>query len=356
MLRALLGHGAAPARGVRLAQFHLDETQGLDPTVVAQDGDGIADIYDPDIDGDNITNDLDKFPEDPGEWRDFDGDGIGDNADTDDDNDGYPDTEDKFPNDPYEWSDLDGDGIGDNKDSDIDGDGWSNDLEKSTGSNPWDKNSVPKDMDGDGQPDTFDPDIDGDGVLNEQDEFPRDPSEWKDRDGDGQGDNSDPDDDNDGVDDTEDEYPHNPNEWKDSDGDGTGDNADTDSDNDGYPDVNDDFPNDPEEWKDSRRGECHPPYRCGPFRSPSHPTQNYPERDPDPGRTIEDLCNRFDRPSHYRTAGHGCDSRLCRRRDTNTCTYPPHPELPEFEMHLHPPGHLHQEHFGTNTLRVEYSR
>ncbi|MFM1804175.1 MAG: hypothetical protein RL136_1054 [Planctomycetota bacterium] len=54
----------------------------------------------PDTDGDGIPNNIDRFPNNVTEWRDFDGDGIGDNADMDDDNDGIPDIIDPFPFDP----------------------------------------------------------------------------------------------------------------------------------------------------------------------------------------------------------------------------------------------------------------
>ena len=56
------------------------------------DNDFISDCYDTDIDGDNVDNYKDAFPEDPNEWADNDSDGTGDNADSDDDNDGYTDT------------------------------------------------------------------------------------------------------------------------------------------------------------------------------------------------------------------------------------------------------------------------
>ena len=49
-------------------------------------------VNDKDMDG--VSNDIDAFPSDSGEWADLDGDGIGDNSDLDDDGDGYNDTED----------------------------------------------------------------------------------------------------------------------------------------------------------------------------------------------------------------------------------------------------------------------
>jgi hypothetical protein len=44
------------------------------------DGDGTCDLLDADKDGDNILNQVDKFPEDPLEWEDRNSDGKGDNA------------------------------------------------------------------------------------------------------------------------------------------------------------------------------------------------------------------------------------------------------------------------------------
>jgi hypothetical protein len=63
------------------------------------------------------------------------------------------------------------------------------------------------DSDGDGIPDIEDEDADNDGYPNDEDAFPRDPSEWMDTDGDGIGNNADTDDDGDGVADTDDLAP-----------------------------------------------------------------------------------------------------------------------------------------------------
>ena len=59
------------------------------------DFDKIPDSVDDDIDGDNVSNFIDRFPLDPYEWLDSDNDGEGDNSDTDDDNDGWSDVEEK---------------------------------------------------------------------------------------------------------------------------------------------------------------------------------------------------------------------------------------------------------------------
>ncbi len=67
------------------------------------DRDGIPDIYDSDIDGDDYPNNIDPFPQNKREWLDTDFDGMGNNADTDDDNDGYPDDVDEYPLDDTRW-------------------------------------------------------------------------------------------------------------------------------------------------------------------------------------------------------------------------------------------------------------
>ena len=84
-------------------------------------------VNDKDMDG--VSNDIDAFPSDSGEWADLDGDGIGDNSDLDDDGDGYNDTEDLFPRDSTEYSDNDLDGIGDNEDNDDDNDGYNDSVD-----------------------------------------------------------------------------------------------------------------------------------------------------------------------------------------------------------------------------------
>jgi gliding motility-associated-like protein len=89
------------------------------------------------------------------------------------------------------------------------------------------------DLDGDGIEDSLDDDDDGDGIPDDQDEFPRDGTEWDDLDGDGVGDNKDVDDDNDGINDVL----ESPNGNEDFDGDGIPNYLDLDSDNDGCPDV-----------------------------------------------------------------------------------------------------------------------
>jgi len=84
-----------------------------------------------DSDGDGVTDDLDTFPDDPGEWEDTDSDSIGNNADTDDDNDGVSDTDEtlKYGTDPL------------NPDSD--GDGYDDGEEISSGTDPLDPDSNP---------------------------------------------------------------------------------------------------------------------------------------------------------------------------------------------------------------------
>ncbi|WP_319525983.1 choice-of-anchor U domain-containing protein [uncultured Desulfosarcina sp.] len=80
-----------------------------------------------DVDGDNVPDVLDLFPEDASEWADNDGDGIGDNADIDDDNDGMSDT----------WEETYGlNPLTDDADLDADGDGVSNIDEYTADSDP----------------------------------------------------------------------------------------------------------------------------------------------------------------------------------------------------------------------------
>jgi uncharacterized delta-60 repeat protein len=87
------------------------------------DGDGLADIIDPDDDNDGVADLSDAFPLDATETLDTDNDGIGNNADLDDDNDGVADLSDAFPLDATETLDTDNDGIGNNADPDDDNDG-----------------------------------------------------------------------------------------------------------------------------------------------------------------------------------------------------------------------------------------
>nr|MBV6628514.1 choice-of-anchor A family protein [Oceanococcus sp. HetDA_MAG_MS8] len=228
------------------AEFESDPAT-VSITVVADDldGDGIPDDQDEDRDGDGVNNEVDAFPDNPGEWLDSDGDGIGNNSDPDRDGDGVPNAADAFPDDPSESRDSDGDGIGDNSDPDRDGDGVPNAADAFP-----DDPTESQDSDGDGIGDNSDPDRDGDGVDNDADVFPDDPTESADLDGDGIGDNSDPDRDGDGVGNDADVFPDDPNESTDLDGDGIGDNSDPDRDGDGVDNDADVFPDDPTESAD----------------------------------------------------------------------------------------------------------
>jgi hypothetical protein len=93
------------------------------PTISAQitvdqpdtDSDGLADICDPDDDGDRIVDAVDNCPlaSNP-DQTDTDGDGAGNACDPDDDDDGVPDTTDNCPVTPNpDQTDTDGDGTGD---------------------------------------------------------------------------------------------------------------------------------------------------------------------------------------------------------------------------------------------------
>lgn len=155
------------------------------------DHDGIQNSEDPDMDGDNVSNETDAYPLDPKEQYDTDGDSKGDNTDTDDDNDGVPDPLDGMPLDPNETLDTDKDGIGNNADTDDDGDNLSDAEEIGTDTNP------------------INPDTDQDGINDKTDAFPIDPKEQLDTDKDKIGNNTDPNDDNDSLPDTLDPFPLN---------------------------------------------------------------------------------------------------------------------------------------------------
>ena len=240
------------------------------------DKDFICDLYDEDIDGDNVLNYNDAFPEDSKEWSDTDADGIGDNSDTDDDNDSfsdadesqcgtdplsansvpidsdedlipdcidqdddndsYLDAQDLFPLDPNEWTDTDGDSRGDNSDTDDDNDGYTDEDEISCQSDPLDSNNIPLDFDKDLSPDCLDQDDDNDQCLDTEDDFPLDSRLCMDCDNDGIDNRYEFDSDNDGIGDYQDEFPCNPQESFDTDKDGIGDNEDLDDNNDGFPD------------------------------------------------------------------------------------------------------------------------
>ncbi len=80
-----------------------------------------------DVDGDNVPDVLDPFPDDSSEWADSDGDGIGNNGDPDDDDDGMPDA----------WEAAHGlDPTVDDSALDADGDGFSNLEEFTANSDP----------------------------------------------------------------------------------------------------------------------------------------------------------------------------------------------------------------------------
>ena len=91
-----------------------------------QDGDGVGDACDDDIDGDEVANAADNCREVPNvDQEDNDGDGDGDACDDDDDDDGVEDGEDNCPMVANEeQDDLDLDGLGNACDPDADGDGF----------------------------------------------------------------------------------------------------------------------------------------------------------------------------------------------------------------------------------------
>ena len=154
--------------------------------------------------------------------------------------------------------------------SDIDDDGVADGVDNC----PSNANPDQVDFDEDSLGNVCDSDDDNDGVDDNQDAFPRDPSEDTDGDQDGVGDNGDncpavananqtdqdqdgqgnacdSDDDNDGVDDELDAFPLDSTETVDTDSDGIGNNADTDDDGDNVSDDADAFPLDSTESADS---------------------------------------------------------------------------------------------------------
>ena len=209
-----------------------------------QDGDGIADCVDSDVDGDGVPNNQDNCPKtyNP-DQQDKDFNNIGDACDKDTDGDGLKDSQDDCPTviNP-EQQDMDGDGIGDACDDDMDGDGIPNAKDNC----PKTYNKDQKDTDKDGIGDACD-DKDKDGLPWNQDNCPTvaNPTQ-KDTDNDGLGDACDPDMDDDGIPNEKDNCPGiaNPNQ-KDTDGNGVGDACQGDADGDGCPDKLDCKPLDP---------------------------------------------------------------------------------------------------------------
>ncbi len=153
------------------------------------DHDGVKNTVDEDIDGDNVANAEDLYPNDGKESKDTDGDGKGNNADEDDDNDGVLDSEDQLPENPNASKDMDGDQIPDTEDDDVDGDSLSNSEELKSGT------------------DQLNADSDGDTVNDGQDAFPNDANESNDMDSDGTGDKADTDIDGDGINNDKDKAP-----------------------------------------------------------------------------------------------------------------------------------------------------
>ena len=185
---------------------------------VDTDGDSTPDYLDLDSDGDGISDAVEKGTGTTP--LDTDGDGTPDYLDTDSDNDGILDSVEKGTG--TTPLDTDGDGTPDYRDTDSDNDGIKDAVEKGTG-------STPVDTDGDGTPDYRDLDSDADGIPDAVEKGSG--TTPKDTDGDGTPDFQDLDSDNDGIlDSVEKGTGTTP---ADTDGDGTPDFQDTDSDNDG---------------------------------------------------------------------------------------------------------------------------
>jgi outer membrane protein OmpA-like peptidoglycan-associated protein len=160
-----------------------------------------------DRDGDGLTDDVDKCPDDPEDFDDFeDEDGC---PDLDNDQDGIPDTRDKCPNEP---GPRENEGCPMHKVHDRDGDGIPDELDKC----PDEPEDFDKFEDTDGCPD---PDNDKDGIPDKNDLCPNDPEDkdgFEDEDG-----CPDPDNDHDRILDVNDKCPNEPetyNGFEDEDG------------------------------------------------------------------------------------------------------------------------------------------
>jgi gliding motility-associated-like protein len=194
-------------------------------TPVDTDGDNIPDYLDLDSDGDGIPDAIERGPIGTTPL-DTDGDGTPDYRDTDSDNDGIPDTVEKGPN-GVTPLDTDGDGTPDYRDTDSDNDGIPDTVEKGP------NGATPVDTDNDGTPDYRDLDSDNDGIIDAIEKGPG--ATPVDTDGDTIPDFQDLDSDGDGISDAIEKGPGaTP---IDTDGDGIPDYRDLDSDNDGIPDA-----------------------------------------------------------------------------------------------------------------------
>ncbi|MFT7519012.1 MAG: hypothetical protein ACI9MC_001148 [Kiritimatiellia bacterium] len=216
-----------------------DDGDGLTSEVELRIG---SDVYDPDTDGDGLS-DGDEVP-DPDAVLDSDGDGIADYNDLDDDDDSLP-TLDEIGT--YDWTvptdeppDADGDALPNHLDLDSDADGLTDTFEGMSDSDMdglydaidldsdddgiADGEELTDDLDKDGSVGRLDNDDDGDGILTVIEGT-------VDSDEDGLPDYRDLDSDQDGHDDTDEGE-------GDFDGDGTPDRLDLDSDDDGVLDVN----------------------------------------------------------------------------------------------------------------------
>lgn len=172
------------------AHCDLDGDTQLNSVDVDDDGDGQTDASESEC-GSSAHDSESKS-------ADFDGDDNPNCTDSDDDDDNVNDDQDAFDFDANESSDNDGDGDGDNADLDDDNDGVADANEACDNA----AEDIDQIQDADGCPET---DADNDSHLDEDDEFPLDPTEWSDADDDGVGDNADTDDDNDTVPDVSDE-------------------------------------------------------------------------------------------------------------------------------------------------------
>ena len=152
---------------------HWNASMGADafPTNASEhrdlDGDGLGDTIDEDMDGDDVNDDVDVWPEDAGIWSDSDGDGYADQG-LHQLSDNCPFIYGKSKIRLKGCSDIDGDFMPDEYDDDADGDGIRNEMERAASSgtilyDPYNAASTPLDSDKDTLPDVLDDDNDNDG-------------------------------------------------------------------------------------------------------------------------------------------------------------------------------------------------
>lgn len=206
------------------------------------DEDGIGDVCDDDVDGDDVLNVDDNCPTDPNDDQlDTDDDDAGDVCDDDDDGDGFLDGDDNCPAVANDQTDTDDDDDGDTCDDDDDDD----DIVDTEDNCRIDANTDQTDTDEDERGDVCDDDDDGDGFYDGDDNCPSVANDQTDTDDDDDGDACDDNDDGDAHTDDVDNCDVTANDDQtDTDDDDVGDACDDDDDNDNVADEFDCAPTD----------------------------------------------------------------------------------------------------------------